>query len=57
MTVLDNILLGRHLHMKPSVWRTALYPWLARPEEVAHREVVDAIPPGLKNPEFAKTTI
>ena len=25
MSVLDNILLGRHIHMKPSVPRTALY--------------------------------
>ena len=43
MTVLDNILLGRHVHMKPSVFRTALYPWLARPEEIAHREVVEEV--------------
>jgi len=39
MTVLDNILLGRHVHMKP----TALYPWLSRPEEIAHREVVEEV--------------
>ena len=26
MTVLDNILLGRHVHMQPSVLRTAFYP-------------------------------
>ena len=25
MTVLDNILLGRHVHMRPSVLRTAFY--------------------------------
>lgn len=43
MTVLDNILLGRHVHMKPSVFRTALYPWLARPEEIIHREVVEEV--------------
>lgn len=43
MTVLDNILLGRHVHMKPSVLRTALYPWLSRPEEIAHREVVEEV--------------
>jgi ABC-type sugar transport system ATPase subunit len=30
MTVLDNILLGRHVHMKPGVLRTAFYPWLAQ---------------------------
>ena len=41
MTVLDNILLGRHVHMKPGVLRTALYPWLARPDEIAHRRVVE----------------
>jgi len=41
MTVLDNILLGRHVHMKPGVLRTALYPWLARPQEIAHRRVVE----------------
>ncbi len=43
MTVLDNILLGRHVHMRPSVWRTALYPWLARRDETAHREVVEEV--------------
>jgi branched-chain amino acid transport system ATP-binding protein len=43
MTVLDNILLGRHVHMRPSVWRTALYPWLALPEEVANRRVVEDV--------------
>ncbi len=43
MTVLDNILLGRHVHMKPSVWRTALYPWASKHEEVAHRHVVEEI--------------
>jgi branched-chain amino acid transport system ATP-binding protein len=43
MTVLDNILLGRHVHMKPGVLRTALYWWLARQEETEHREVVEEI--------------
>ena len=43
MSVLDNILLGRHIHMKPGVIRTALYWWLARPEEVANREVVEEV--------------
>lgn len=43
MTVLDNILLGRHVHMHPSVWRTLLYPWLARPEEIRNREVVEEV--------------
>jgi branched-chain amino acid transport system ATP-binding protein len=43
MTVLDNIMLGRHVHMHPSVFRTALYPWLARPEEMKHRVVVEEV--------------
>jgi len=43
MSVLDNILLGRHIHMNPGVVRTALYWWLARPEEIANREVVEEV--------------
>jgi branched-chain amino acid transport system ATP-binding protein len=43
MTVLDNILLGRHVHMKPGVMRTALYWFLSRSEESAHRAVVEEV--------------
>ncbi|MBC7376051.1 MAG: ABC transporter ATP-binding protein [Burkholderiaceae bacterium] len=43
MSVLDNILLGRHVHMHPGVLRTMLYPWLAQPEEIANREIVEEI--------------
>lgn len=43
MTVLDNILLGRHIHMKPSVIRTAFYGWLSRADEVANRLKVEEI--------------
>jgi len=43
MSVLDNILLGRHIHMNPGVMSTALYWWLARPEEIANREVVEEV--------------
>jgi len=43
MSVLDNILLGRHIHMNPGLIRTALYWWLARPEEIANREVVEEV--------------
>jgi len=43
MSVLDNILLGRHIHMNPGVVRTALYWWLARPQEIANREVVEEV--------------
>ncbi len=43
MSVLDNILLGRHIHQNPSVFRTAFYWWLARPEELKNREIVEEV--------------
>ncbi|WP_334129719.1 ABC transporter ATP-binding protein [Sneathiella sp.] len=43
MSVLDNILLGRHIHMHSGVFRTVMYWWLARPEEMANREIVEEI--------------
>jgi branched-chain amino acid transport system ATP-binding protein len=43
MSVLDNILLGRHVHMKPSVVRTAFYWWLARSDETANRAAVEDV--------------
>jgi branched-chain amino acid transport system ATP-binding protein len=43
MTVLDNILLGRHVHMRPSVLRTALYALLARNDEIRHRIAVEEV--------------
>ena len=43
MSVLDNILLGRHIHMKPSVAPSALYWWLARRDETANRAAVEEV--------------
>ena len=43
MSVLDNILLGRHIHMKPSVFGTALYWWVARKHEVKNRKIVEEV--------------
>lgn len=43
MSVLDNILLGRHIHMRPSVARTALYWVLSLKEETEHRHKVEEI--------------
>jgi branched-chain amino acid transport system ATP-binding protein len=43
MSVLDNILLGRHIHMRPGALSTACYWWWARREEVANRRVVEGI--------------
>lgn len=43
MTVLDNILLGRHVHMRPSALASLCYwVWAAR-EETVHRRVVEEI--------------
>jgi branched-chain amino acid transport system ATP-binding protein len=38
MTVLDNIMLGRHVHMKSGILSSFVYWGLAQKEEVAHRE-------------------
>jgi len=43
MTVLDNLMLGRHVHMKSRTWRCGLYWGLAQKEEIAHRQVVEDI--------------
>jgi branched-chain amino acid transport system ATP-binding protein len=43
MTVLDNILLGRHVHMRPSVLRTVLYSLLSRDDEIRHRIAVEEV--------------
>jgi branched-chain amino acid transport system ATP-binding protein len=40
ISVLDNLMLGRHVHMKHSVWKTALFFGPARAQEIAHRELV-----------------
>jgi branched-chain amino acid transport system ATP-binding protein len=43
MTVLDNLMLGRHVHMKSGIFRSVLYWGPGRKEEVAHRKVVEDI--------------
>lgn len=43
MSVLDNILLGRHIHMKPGVFRTAFYWWAAQREEIENRKIVEEV--------------
>ncbi|HPU53592.1 MAG TPA: ABC transporter ATP-binding protein [Burkholderiaceae bacterium] len=43
MTVIENIMVGRHIHMRSSVMQSFLYfPWTQR-EEVRHREFVEEI--------------
>ena len=43
MTVLDNLMLGRHVHMKTGVLSAFIYWGLAQKEEVAHRKRVEDI--------------
>ena len=43
MTVLDNLMLGRHVHMRAGVLSSFVYWGLAQKEEVAHRRRVEDI--------------
>jgi branched-chain amino acid transport system ATP-binding protein len=43
MTVLDNLMLGRHVHMRTGVLSAFVYWRLAQKEEVAHRRRVEDI--------------
>jgi branched-chain amino acid transport system ATP-binding protein len=43
MTVLDNLMLGRHVHMRSGVFASILYWGFAQKEEVTHRQAVEDI--------------
>jgi branched-chain amino acid transport system ATP-binding protein len=43
MSVLDNILMGRHVHMRPSALATLFYWWWAERDEVAQRARVETV--------------
>ena len=43
MTVLENLMLGRHVHMKGGVLSAAFYRWRQREEEIAHRRKVEDV--------------
>ena len=43
MSVLDNILIGRHTHMRPSALGALFYWWWAEREEIANRRVVEDV--------------
>ena len=43
MSVVDNLMLGRHIHMKSGIFRSVLYWGPARREEVEHRRAVEDI--------------
>ncbi len=43
ISVLDNLMLGRHVHMRHSVLRSAWFFGSARRQEIAHRELVEEV--------------
>lgn len=43
LTVLDNLMLGRHIHMKHSVLTSMLWFGPARRQEIAHRQLVEEV--------------
>jgi branched-chain amino acid transport system ATP-binding protein len=54
MTVLDNLMLGRHVHMRAGVLSSFVYWGLAQREEVAHRKRVEDIIDFLKIQDLRK---
>ena len=54
MTVLDNLMLGRHVHMKSGVLGAFVYWGLAQKEEVLHRKRVEDIIDFLKIQDLRK---
>ena len=43
MTVLDNLMLGRHVRMKAGVLASVIYWGMAQKEDIAHRAGVEEI--------------
>jgi branched-chain amino acid transport system ATP-binding protein len=54
LTVLDNLMLGRHVHMRSGVFKSVLYWGLAHKEEVAHRNACEEIIDFLKLQDLRK---
>ena len=54
MTVLDNLMLGRHVRMKSGVFSSFVYWGLAQNEEIAHREKVEDLIEFLKLEDLRK---
>ncbi|MCG8352030.1 MAG: ABC transporter ATP-binding protein [Chloroflexales bacterium] len=57
MTVLDNLMLGRHIHMKSSLLRCGIYWGLAQKEEIKHREFVEQVIDLLEIQSIRKQTV
>ena len=54
MTVLDNLMLGRHVRMKAGVFASFVYWGFAQKEEIAHREKVEDLLEFLKLEDLRK---
>jgi branched-chain amino acid transport system ATP-binding protein len=54
LTVLDNLMLGRHVRMKSGVLSSIIYWGMAQKEDIAHREAVEEIIEFLKLQDLRK---
>jgi branched-chain amino acid transport system ATP-binding protein len=54
LTVLDNLMLGRHVRMKAGIFGSLVYWGMAQKEEIAHRETVEEIIEFLKLEDLRK---
>jgi branched-chain amino acid transport system ATP-binding protein len=57
MTVLDNLMLGRHIHLKANLLSCGLYWGAARREEVKNREIVEEVIDFLEIEAIRKRTV
>ena len=57
MTVLDNLMLGRHVHLKTNLLSSGLYWGAAQREEVANREIVEDVIDFLEIEAIRKRTV
>jgi branched-chain amino acid transport system ATP-binding protein len=54
LTVLDNLMLGRHVRMKSGVLASVVYWGMAQKEDIAHREAIEEIIEFLKLQDLRK---
>ncbi len=57
MTVIDNLMLGRHIHMRTNLATGGLWFGKARNEEIEHREIVEEIIDFLEIQDIRKKTV
>lgn len=43
MSVLENLMLGRHVHMRHRLWQSMVFAGPARRQEIEHRELVEEV--------------